>query len=175
MLRRDFSCPMARVHSAKFSLDGVMENRTGLMIEPYSEDGGNAELMFDREHLERFMVAFDAARLQLHVHVIGEGAARVALDCIEAAIQADGLWSALHQLAHVQMIDPAYISRFRELGAPGTVGGDRHGGRKTRPMRYRATGVFPRRTPSPSSRSPGRREGDYPCFCPNSGSTSRAR
>lgn len=116
MLRRDFSRPLARVHSAKFFLDGVMENRTGLMIEPYSDDGGNAELMFDREHLERLMVAFDAARFQLHVHVIGDGAARVALDCIEATIRANGPWPALHQLAHVQMIDPADIPRFRELG-----------------------------------------------------------
>lgn len=114
--RRDFSRPMASVHSAKFFLDGVMENRTGLMIEPYSDDGGNAELMFDRQHLEDLMVAFDAARFQLHVHVIGDGAARVALDCIEAARKANGPWPALHQLAHVQMIDPADIPRFRELG-----------------------------------------------------------
>ena len=34
MLRRDYARPMASVHSAKFFLDGVMENRTGLMIEP---------------------------------------------------------------------------------------------------------------------------------------------
>lgn len=114
--RRDCAREMVQVHSAKFFLDGVMENRTGLMIEPYSDTGENAELMFDRDHLERLFVAFDAARFQLHVHVIGDGAARVALDCIEAARTANGPWPALHQLAHVQMIDPADIPRFRELG-----------------------------------------------------------
>ena len=116
MLRRDYARDMVAVHSAKFFLDGVMENRTGLMIEPYSDTGENAELMFGREHLEKLFVAFDAARFQLHVHVIGDGAARVALDCIEAARRANGPWPALHQLAHVQMIDPADIPRFRELG-----------------------------------------------------------
>ena len=116
MLRRDYARDMVAVHSAKFFLDGVMENRTGLMIEPYSDTGENAELMFDRAHLEKLFVAFDAARFQLHVHVIGDGAARVALDCIEAARAANGPWPALHQLAHVQMIDPADIPRFRELG-----------------------------------------------------------
>jgi hypothetical protein len=108
---------MARVHSAKFFLDGVMENRTGLMLEPYSDDSGNAELMFDAGLLEDLLVAFDAARFQLHIHVIGDGAARVALDGIEAARLANGPWPAWHQLAHVQMIDPADIPRFRELGA----------------------------------------------------------
>ena len=117
MLRRDYARPMARVHSAKFFLDGVMENRTGLMLEPYSDDGGNAELMFDAGHLEHLLVAFDAARFQLHIHVIGDGAARVALDGIEAARRANGPWPAWHQLAHVQMIDPADIPRFRQLGA----------------------------------------------------------
>jgi len=116
MLRRNYSRPMAAVHSAKFFLDGVMENRTGLMIAPYSDTGENAELMFDRDHLEKLFIAFDAARFQLHVHVIGDGAARVALDCIEAARAVNGPWPALHQLAHVQMIDPADIPRFRELG-----------------------------------------------------------
>ncbi|MCA8967695.1 MAG: amidohydrolase, partial [Planctomycetes bacterium] len=116
MLRRDYARDMVAVHSAKFFLDGVMENRTGLMIEPYSDTGENAELMFDRAHLEKLFVAFDAARFQLHVHVIGDGAARVALDCIAAARTANGPWPALHQLAHVQMIDPADIPRFRELG-----------------------------------------------------------
>jgi len=114
--RRDCARDMVQVHSAKFFLDGVMENRTGLMIAPYSDTGDNAELMFDRAHLEKLFVAFDAARFQLHVHVIGDGAARVALDCIEAARTANGPWPALHQLAHVQMIDPADIPRFRELG-----------------------------------------------------------
>jgi predicted amidohydrolase YtcJ len=75
MLRRDYARPMARVHSAKFFLDGEMENRTGLMIDPYSDTGENAELMFDPDLLERLFIAFDAARFQLHIHVIGDGAA----------------------------------------------------------------------------------------------------
>jgi predicted amidohydrolase YtcJ len=77
--------------------------------------------MFDEEHLKQLFIAFDAARYQLHVHVIGDGSARVALDDIEAARRANGAWPSLHQLAHVQMIDPADIPRFRELGVVANI------------------------------------------------------
>ena len=116
-LRRDYRSEMIAVHSAKFFLDGVIENRTAAMIEDYSDGiGGNAPIMFDEDLLERLFVAFDAARFQLHVHVIGDRATRVALDKIEIARRANGAWPSLHQLAHVQLIDPADIPRLRELG-----------------------------------------------------------
>jgi len=116
-LRREFRSAMIGVHSAKFFLDGVIENRTAAMIADYSDTtGGNAPIMFDEDLLKQLFIAFDAARFQLHVHVIGDRAARVAFDDIAAARAANGVWPALHQLAHVQMIDPADIPRFRELG-----------------------------------------------------------
>lgn len=116
--RAAFQSEMFTVHSAKFFLDGVLENRTGVMIEDYSDAiGGNAPLMFKHEQVLELFTAFDAARFQLHVHVIGDGAARAALDGFEAARKANGKWPGLHQVAHVQCIDPADIPRFHELGA----------------------------------------------------------
>jgi predicted amidohydrolase YtcJ len=115
-LRRSYQTPMVRMHSAKFFLDGVLENRTGAMLEPYSDRiGGNAPLMFGENHLRELFVAFDRERFQIHVHVIGDKAARAALDCLEAARDANGAWPALHQLAHVQCLHPADIPRFRAL------------------------------------------------------------
>lgn len=109
---------MFTVHSAKFFLDGVLENRTAVMIDDYSDAiGGNAPLMFRHEQVLDLFTAFDAARFQLHVHVIGDGACRAALDGFEAARKANGRWPGLHQVAHVQCIDPSDIPRFRELGA----------------------------------------------------------
>ena len=121
-LRRENSTSMLRMHSAKFFIDGVLENRSAVMIDDYSDAaGGNAALMFDRAHLEELFVAFDAARFQIHVHVIGDGATRTAFDCLEAARNANGTWPSLHQLAHVQMIDPADIPRFRSLGVVANI------------------------------------------------------
>lgn len=121
-LRRDYRSGMFYVHSAKFFLDGVLENRTAAMLESYSDaPGGNAPLMFGHNQIKELFTAFDAARFQIHVHVIGDGAVRTALDALEVARSANGRWPSLHQLAHVQCIDPADIPRFHELGVAANI------------------------------------------------------
>lgn len=111
-----------KVHSAKFFLDGVIENRTAAMIAPYADAaGGNAELMFTPAQIEALFVALDAARFQIHVHAIGDRATQAALDGMTAARRANGEWPSLHQIAHLQFIDPADLPRFRTLGVMGNV------------------------------------------------------
>lgn len=113
---------MFKVHSAKFFIDGVFENRTATMLADYSDAaGGNAPTLFAPEQIPELFTAFDAARFQIHTHVIGDGAVRAALDGLAAARAANGAWPALHQLAHVQCIDPADIPRFADLGAVANI------------------------------------------------------
>jgi predicted amidohydrolase YtcJ len=117
-LRQGNQLDLFRIHSAKFFLDGVLENRTAAMLDDYSDAiGGNAPLMFGYEQVKDLFTTFDAARFQIHVHAIGDGAVRAALDGLEAAKTANGLWPSLHQIAHIQCIDPADIPRFAALGA----------------------------------------------------------
>lgn len=121
-LRRQYHSDMLKLHSAKFFLDGVLENRTAAMLSDYSDQlGGNAPLMFGPNQLKDLFCAFDAARFQIHVHVIGDGAARAALDALESAMHSNGRWPSLHQLAHVQCLDPEDIPRFRELGVVANI------------------------------------------------------
>ncbi len=120
--RADAGTGRFKVHSAKFFLDGVVENRTAAMIAPYSDaEGGNAPLMFTPTQIAEMFTAFDAARFQIHVHAIGDMAVRAALDGCEAARKANGDWPSLHQIAHIQFLDPADIPRFRRLGVMANV------------------------------------------------------
>ena len=121
-LRAECQFPMFRIHSAKFFLDGVLENRTAAMIEDYSDEaGGNAPLMFNPQQINALFTAFDAARFQIHVHAIGDLAVRAALDGMAAARRANAPWPGLHQIAHIQCIDPADIPRFAELGVVANI------------------------------------------------------
>lgn len=121
-LRASARHPMFRVHSAKFFFDGVIENRTAAMIEPYSDAiGGNAPLMFAPGDIARLFPAFDAARFQIHVHAIGDMAVRAALDGMERAREENGAWPSRHHIAHIQFIDPADIPRFADLGVVANV------------------------------------------------------
>ena len=111
-----------RIQSAKFFLDGILENRTAAMIASYADAaGGNAPLMFAPDHLTSLFTAVDAARFQIHVHVIGDLAVRATLDGLTAALHANGAWPSLHQLAHLQVIDPADIPRIAALGAMANI------------------------------------------------------
>lgn len=68
------------------------------------------------------IVALDAAGFSAHVHVIGDRAARDALDGFEAARAANG-WAERpvtdarrHHLAHLQFVHPDDVARLAELG-----------------------------------------------------------
>ncbi|WP_335422896.1 amidohydrolase [Gemmobacter denitrificans] len=115
-LRRAHPGPDFHVHSAKFFMDGVFENRTAANLAPYADaTGGNAPCMFSLEQTIELMTALDAARFAIHVHVIGDAAARRAIEGLEAARTANGPWPAQHQLAHLQLVDPADHARLQGL------------------------------------------------------------
>ncbi|MFM7335141.1 MAG: amidohydrolase [Tabrizicola sp.] len=115
-LRAAHPGPDFHVHSAKFFMDGVFENRTAAMLAPYADTtGGNAPCMFGADQTRALMTALDAARFAIHVHVIGDAAARRAIEGLEAARAANGFWPAQHQLAHLQVMDPGDYARLQGL------------------------------------------------------------
>lgn len=108
--------PRYRPTTVKLMLDGVVENYSASMLEPYDRVGGTGIDMIDPHRLGEFVVALDAAGFQVHFHVIGDAAARHALDAVETARVTNG-WSDLrHGLAHIQVVHPSDIPRFHRLG-----------------------------------------------------------
>ncbi len=59
-----------------------------------------------------FVKRFHLAGFTLHIHVIGDGSLKVALDAIEAARAADGISSQHDGLAHVQLAQPSDVARI---------------------------------------------------------------
>ncbi|KAF1310767.1 hypothetical protein BLX42_12325 [Pseudomonas sp. SG-MS2] len=115
-LRDTYQGDRVSMHSAKFFLDGVLESGTAVFLEPRSDTGGNAELMFTQAQINEYFAAFDRERFQLHIHTIGDGAVRAAVDGIDYSRQQNGEWDSRHQLAHLQVVAPVDISRFTTLG-----------------------------------------------------------
>lgn len=115
-----------RADTVKFMLDGVAENFTAAMLEPYLDAVGrpteNRGLSFvDPELLKTYVTQLDAVGFQVHFHALGDRAVREALDAIEAALRANGDSDRRHHLAHLQLIDPADIPRFAALGAVANI------------------------------------------------------
>ena len=106
--------------------DGIAENFAAAMLEPYLDAAGrrtaNRGLSFvDPEALAAHVTRLDAAGFQVHFHALGDRAVREALDAVEAARAANGPTDGRHHLAHLQLVDPADMPRFRELGAVATI------------------------------------------------------
>jgi predicted amidohydrolase YtcJ len=110
-----------RASAAKIFADGIFENATAAMLDPYLDgDGhptGNLGIgMLGAEELARVVTALDAEGFDVHVHAIGDRAVRDTLDAFEAAAAANGRRDARHQIAHLQFVHPDDRPRFRRLG-----------------------------------------------------------
>jgi predicted amidohydrolase YtcJ len=107
--------------SVKIMQDGVIENFTAGVLEPYLDENGGptdnrGKSFVDPTELKRYATRLDAEGFQVHFHAIGERAVREALDAIEAARNANGMNDHRHHIAHIQVIHPDDIPRFAKLG-----------------------------------------------------------
>ena len=109
-----------RPTTVKIMVDGIIENQTAGMLEPFCDGCGgitdNHGLMYvDREILLPALTELDALGFQVHMHAIGDRAIRNALDAVAAARDANGPSDNRHHIAHVQVVQPDDLRRFAEL------------------------------------------------------------
>jgi predicted amidohydrolase YtcJ len=117
-LRERYSSGYIRPTSAKIFVDGVMENYTAVMLEPYLVESGTSGIpMMDPEYMTNIVTRLDKAGFQVHFHALGDGAVRLALDAVEQARLENGPSDHRHHLSHLQVIHPDDMPRFAELGA----------------------------------------------------------
>ncbi|WP_035791999.1 amidohydrolase [Kitasatospora mediocidica] len=112
--------------TVKIMQDGIAENFTASMLEPYLDrcgcPTGNSGLTFvGPEVLTEAVCALDRSGFQVHFHALGDRAVREALDALAAARAANGVRDNRHHLAHLQVIHPDDLARFAELGAAANI------------------------------------------------------
>ena len=121
--RREASIPASRfsARTVKIMQDGVAENYTAGMLEPYldscgcqTSDRGLSHV--DADELRSHVTALDALGFQVHFHAIGDRAVRECLDAVTAARAANGSTGHRHHIAHLQVVHPDDVPRFAHLG-----------------------------------------------------------
>ena len=117
-LRKEYAGSRLRFNTIKLFMDGINENRTGALLEPYRdnlESVGNT--MLSVEELHDFLIELHSEKFDLHIHTIGDMAARRVLDAVEAAKgQVGATFYPRVTVSHMELVDPADYSRFAELG-----------------------------------------------------------
>jgi predicted amidohydrolase YtcJ len=123
LLERRARGPIGRfaATSVKIMQDGVLENFTGAMIDPYlGPDGRPSDRrgisFVDPAVLGPAVARLDAEGFQVHFHAIGDRAVREALDAVAVAREGNGWSDNRPHIAHIQVIHPADVPRFAALG-----------------------------------------------------------
>jgi predicted amidohydrolase YtcJ len=118
--------PRFRANTVKIMQDGVAENFTAGMLDPYLDptgchSHGSGLSYVDPDALLGYVTQLDASGFQVHLHAIGDRAVREALNAIEAARTANAARDGQqtdnrHHIAHLQVVHPDDVPRFARLG-----------------------------------------------------------
>ena len=115
--RSSYSQGRFRATSVKIMQDGVAENFTAAVDQPYLDRCGHAtenrgHSFVDAAALRRYVGLLDAEGFQVHVHAIGERGVAESLDAFEGLDPSSEL---RHHIAHLQVVRPSDVRRFAAL------------------------------------------------------------
>ena len=110
----DQNDPMLHTGMLKGFMDGSLGSRTAAMKAPFADDPTNSGLpQYTQGQLNQMAVERARAGFQLGFHAIGDKATAMALDAFS---QPGVLTTARNRIEHAQVVDPADIPRFKQLG-----------------------------------------------------------
>ncbi|MEP9414733.1 amidohydrolase [Gordonia sp. VNQ95] len=108
------------VDTVKVMQDGICENCTAAMLAPYTHLPAGAApegLSFiDPAELDEVCALLARNDFHIHMHAVGDRAVRECLDALGIAVLSRPGFPARHQIAHLDVVDPADIPRFAQLG-----------------------------------------------------------
>lgn len=107
---------LVTAHTVKFFADGVIENGTAAVLDPYVGTCEHGMRVWEPESLIEAVTAYDALGFQVHIHAIGDEGIRSSLDAVAAARAANPGWDRRPVITHVQLVHPDDLPRFAELG-----------------------------------------------------------
>jgi len=110
-----------KINTLKLFLDGTNESGNSASLHEHINDPGNfGEIMMETEELTKCLLLCNREGLDLHIHIVGDRAFRVACDAVEAAqaqAKASGEpWVCQPVFAHCEIVDPADMPRPARLG-----------------------------------------------------------
>lgn len=114
--KADYDGDHFKVTGIKMFVDGVVEGHTAWVLNDYLDQPGynGVKKMDDHEYLTELVKAANTNGLYVHLHTIGDGAAKFAIDGIEDAQKQTGIYDARNCMAHLQLVAPEDIKRMAD-------------------------------------------------------------
>ena len=116
-IQSGFGDEWIRFGAVKIFADGSLGARSALMVDPYEGEPHNRGIAVSTaEHLKAQVEKAARAGLAVHTNAIGDQANRNVLDAVEATRRAGIGLHLRHRIEHSQVLQPADVPRFAELG-----------------------------------------------------------
>ena len=111
-----------RIQTVKVYVDGVVEGKSALLLEPYAVDDTTCGYsIMSQEELDRLVYEVNKHGYGIHMHTITDGSARMGVNAIERARKATGNLAPRNTLAHLTLLDPSDMPRMAENDIIGAV------------------------------------------------------
>ncbi|WP_432824488.1 amidohydrolase [Dactylosporangium sp. CA-092794] len=105
-----------RAGIVKIMQDGVAENFTAAMLEPYAGLDARGTSNVHPERLRACVAELDRAGFAVHFHAIGDRAVRECLDAVAGSGN-----TRRHHVAHLHVVHPDDVPRFAALGVTANI------------------------------------------------------
>ena len=128
-LRSLYETEHIHFHTMKMMLDGTQRVRTAKMVTPYEDSDTTGGTLISADQMEQFILDLEEEGIDFHLHTVGEGAVRMVMDGVQKARETLGRPLRIRvTCAHVEVLHPDDIDRFRELGIIADFTPSWHGG-----------------------------------------------
>lgn len=121
--QKKYTTKRIKINTLKLFLDGTNESGNSALLEPHINDPTQTnygEIQMDTEELTKCFLLANENGLDMHIHMVGDRAFRVACDAVEAAqkeVAHQGKsWVCQPIFAHCELVDPQDMHRPAELG-----------------------------------------------------------
>ncbi len=108
--------PWLKTGMLKGFMDGALGTGTAALLAPYSDAPNSSGILESHPgNFNQMCVERDNAGFQIGLHAIGDRGNRVALDCFEAIVKANGPRDRRDRIEHAQIVAPEDFARFGSL------------------------------------------------------------
>ncbi|HZU12512.1 MAG TPA: amidohydrolase [Chloroflexota bacterium] len=119
---QQYSGPFNRTIGIKMFIDGVVESKTAMMLEPYADGSGDVGVPdMDPAVHRSFVHGAHVRGLDVTTHAIGDRGVRTVLDNYESAHQEFGRGERRHRIEHIEVHHPDDLPRFARLGVTASM------------------------------------------------------
>ena len=114
--KADYEGEFFRISGIKMFVDGVVEGHTAWVIDEYLDQPGyyGVKKLDDHDYLVDLIKKANAEGFYVHLHTIGDGAVKFAVDALDQAQKESGVYDARNCMAHLQLVRPEDVKRMAD-------------------------------------------------------------